>query len=687
MVQRGNLHSHQLSVRGGGDAFNYYAAGSFRDETGVLPENTEESTSLRVNLGVAPRDDMSLRLNTSFTSRSVRVAPDANNTRGYTINGLVGGPAGQFVETLSLLNIRGIQDGTRFLAGLTMEHQITDFLSHRVTVGTDIWNQDQHQLFPFGAISNLPLGFRSNYRRENRNTNIDYGATLRTHITGDLRSTTAAGFQAFHRRTGSSSAIGDDFPFYGMETVSAALTTSAGEWRGEEKMAGFYAEQQFAWRDYLFFTAGARADGHSAFGADVDFQVYPKASVSYVMSDHLTLPELMGTLRLRAAYGTAGQQPTNFAAVRTWSTTAAVGAQPAVIPTNLGNPDLRPEVTHEMEVGLEAGILDDRFIFDITRYEQTTKDALYAVREPPSLGVLTTQLRNVGEIFNEGWEISSRGTIYERPGFSWEGMVNYSTNNNEIVSLGGGAPIQLQWLQWMREGYPVGAFFGDRPVEHNGEVGWARDLLRDADGELIEGWDYIGPPLPTRTMQLGSTMNLGDRTTVGILFDHRSGAHAQSSTLRWLMSPNRNITESHLQRHADVGFPGVGSVGPVANICRESFAAIDAGNASVDQQRYALACGRNSLLTHGDFAVPVDFWKLREVSLTYRLPEAFPARLGLQSATLNIAGRNLWRSTDYLGLEPESMYRNDLSDSALRSQIFFDTPIPRQITLGIRAQF
>jgi TonB-dependent starch-binding outer membrane protein SusC len=684
MVQRGNTQSHQLSVRGGGEAFNYYAAGSWRDETGILPNNAEESFSFRLNLGVAPRDNMSLRFNSSYTQRTVQAIPDANNTRGYTINGLVGGPAGQFVETLSLTQIEAFQNGNRFMGGVTLEHQPFGFLSHRVTVGTDVWNQDQHQLFPFDAISNLPLGFRSNYRRENRNVNVNYAATLRHQLTDGIRSTTSAGMDYFHRTTGSSSAIGNDFPFYGLETVSASLRTTGGEWRTEEKMAGFFGEQQLAFGDILFITAGVRADGHSAFGEDVDFQYYPKLSASYVLSDHLTMPDVLGTVRLRGAYGTAGQQPTNFAAVRTWSTTAAVGAQPAVIPTNLGNPDLRPEVTHELELGFELGVLDDRLHIDVTRYQQSTRDALYAVREPPSQGVLSPQLRNVGEISNEGWEVGMRGTVFQREGFRWDGIVNFSTNKNEIVSLGGGAPIQLQWLQWMREGYPVGAFFGDRPIEHNGEVGWASDLLRGADGELPEGWDFIGGPLPTRTVQLGSNFNIGARTTFNVLFDHRAGAFAQSSTMRWLMAPNRNITETAIQNHANVGFPGVGTVGPVARACRD---ALNATNPSTQQQIHAMACNRNSALTHGEFAMATDFWKLREVSVAYRVPEALPARLGFTSATINISGRNLWRSTDYIGLEPESMYRNDLSDSALRSQIFFDTPIPRQITLGVRAQF
>jgi TonB-dependent starch-binding outer membrane protein SusC len=691
MVQNGAVQSHQLSVRGGGEAFNYFASGSYRGEDGILPNNQEDAYSFRLNLGVSARDNLTLRLNTSFNSRSVQVIPDANNTRGYTINGIMKGPMGQFVETLTLREIQAFQEGTRFLGGITAEHQATDFLSHRITLGTDVWNQDQHQLFPFDAISNLPLGFRSNYRRENRNVNVDYAATVRTHFAENLRSTTSAGFQYFHRNTGSSSAIGNDFPFFGIETVSGALRTTGGEWRSEEKMAGFFGEQQFAVGDLLFLNLGLRADGHSAFGEDVSYQLYPKASVSYVLSDQFQLPEFLGTLRLRGAYGTAGQQPSNFAAVRTWNTTSAVGAQPAVFPTNLGNPDLRPEVTHELELGFEMGLLNDRFLLDVTRYDQTTKDALYAVREPPSLGVLSPQLRNVGEIKNLGWEVGARGTVLELANVRWEGLVNFSTNDNEIISLGGGAPIQLQWLQWMREGYPVGSFFGDRPIEHNGQVGMASVLLRDANGELPEGWDYIGPPLPTRTMQIGSNFSIGARTQFNVLFDHRAGAYAQSSTMRWLMQPNQNVTQAHINRNAELGWPNLSTTGAVANVCRDAQAQAegvsDVSTLPVQTQKYLLTCNRNSALTHGDFAMLTDFWKLREVSLAFRLPEALPQRIGVSSATVTLSGRNLWRSTPYIGLEPESMYRNDLSDSALRSQIFFDTPIPRQIAVGIRAQF
>ncbi len=690
MVQRGQTQSHQVSVTGGGENFSYYAALTGRDEEGILPNAGETAYSARLNLTVVPRGDLTLRLNSGFTRRSVQHTPDANNTRGYTINGLVGGPAGQFgTETLAHTAIEAFQNGNRFTGGVTAEHQPFGALSHRLTFGADIFNSDEFQLFPFGAINNLVEGFRSNYRRQNLNLNVDYSATLRGQITPTIRSTTSAGFQFFNRDQGWSSSIGDGFPFIGLETVSAALSTRGAEGRLKERSAGFFVEQQFGLGDALFVTLGARADGHSAFGDDVDYALYPKADVSWIVSEQVPLPGLFSSARVRASYGTAGQQPSNFSAVRTWIPESAVGGQPAGRPRNLGNPDLTAEVSTEIELGFDVGFLDDRMRVELTRYDQTTRDALYAVREPPSLGFLSTQLRNVGEIRNEGWEIGVRGTVVETRSFAWDATINVTTNQNEIVSLGGGAPIQLQWLQFMREGYPVGSFFGDRFVEVDGQVGLASNLLRGADGELPEGWDYLGQPLPTRQFQIGSTFSIGARTALTFLLDHKGGHMNHDHSMRWLVQAQRQIiadsmtgtpvqeVERDRQGNLIQGQPGSTTAGPIAHYCRE------AGENTVEAAR----CGRNSALTHGDFAFPADFWRLREVSLSYRLPSEWTSRIGVQSSTLSLAGRNLFRWTDYPGLDPEGMYRNDLSDSALRAHNFFDTPLPRHIVFGISATF
>jgi TonB-dependent starch-binding outer membrane protein SusC len=675
VVQSGNTQSHQLSVSGGGENFSYYAALSGRGETGILPNAGEDAYSARLNLTVIPRQDLTVRLNSGFTRRSVQHVPDANNSRGYTLNGLVGGPAGQFgTPTLEHTAIEAFQNGNRFIGGVTAEHQITSALSQRLTFGTDIHSADEYQLFPFGAINNMAAGFRSNYRRQNLNMNVDYAATLRTVLTDAVRTTASAGFQYYNRDTGWSSAIGSGFPFIGLETVSSALSTSGAEGRIKERTAGFFGEGQAGFSDMVFVTVGARADAHSAFGEDVSYQLYPKADISYVISEHGFLPQQLSSMRLRAAWGTAGQQPTNFAAVRTWQPDAAVGGQAAVRPGNIGNADLKAEVSTEIEFGLDAGFFDDRFRLEVTRFDQRTRDALYEVRYPPSLGFLSTQLENVGEIENNGWEVGAQGLVVEYGPVSWSAMLNYSTNQNRIVSLGGGAPIQLQWLQWMREGYPVGSFFGNHIIEYDGQIGWARDLLpRDADGELPEGWDYLGQPLPTRQVQIGSNFTIGPRVGLNVLFDHKGGHMNHDHSLRWLMQAARQVTEGEGPGQTQ----GVTTAGHTSLRCRANE------NDPVIQR----ICSQGAALDHGHFAFPADFWRMREVTLTYRVPDQWVSRFGVGGTTVSLAGRNLLRWTDYPGLDPEGMYRNDLSDAALRAHNFFDTPLPRQIVFGISTSF
>jgi TonB-dependent starch-binding outer membrane protein SusC len=663
MVQTGYTNSHYLGVRGGVENVRYYASGSFRDETGILPNSGEDYMGFRLNLDFDPRDNLDISVNTAFSDRTVQHVPDANNTRGYTINGMIGGPAGNWgTPTLDHTAIETFQNGNRFTSSVLFNHRPFEFFSHRLTLGYESRNEDQTQFFPFEAISNLSDGYKSNYRRNVENTNVDYVGTFRFQPTDWLRTTTSAGFQYFDRQVGSSSAIGNEFPMLGLSTVSATVSQSAAESRFRERSAGFFIEQQFGINERFYVTLGARADGHSAFGDDVDYVLYPKIDLSYLISEQSFWNDNWGTLRLRTAYGTAGQQPGAFDAVRTWSPVSAVGAQPAVTPSNVGNPDLKAEVSHEFEAGFEASVLNDRVNIDFNYYYQFTEDALYQFRYPPSQGFLSTQLENVGEIKNKGIELSVQGLVFERGNFAWNALVNFATNENEVVSLGGGAPVQVQWRQFIREGYPVGAFFGDRYIEQDGTTDLASNLI----GTDQEGWDYIGPAIPTRTAQIGSDFDISN-FSIRVLFDHQSGGYLQSSTLRWLWQPNQVVPE---------GGQGVTTPGPTALACREPANDI-----------IRLNCERGSTLTQGDFVFPSDFWKLRELSVTYNVPFDLVERVGLNSARLTFSGRNLWRSQEYEGLEAEANYRGDLGDSAIRKQIFFDTPIPRQFIFGLNIGF
>ena len=127
-------------------------------------------------------------------------------------------------------------------------------------------------------------------------------------------------------------------------------------------------------------------DNNSAFGATLHRVFYPKASVSYVISEepYFKVPGI-SALRLRAAWGQAGNSPGPFDAtplLRLIGRHHSSGSSSALRYASAGNPDLRPERGSEIEVGFESAFLGGRASLDASYYQKTTRDALIPVPVP-----------------------------------------------------------------------------------------------------------------------------------------------------------------------------------------------------------------------------------------------------------------------------------------------------------------
>src|SRR5262249_3589559 len=131
------------------------------------------------------------------------------------------------------------------------------------------------------------------------------------------------------------------------------------------KTLGVYGQEQFGIRDRLFLTAAVRSDQNSAFGTNFQRVFYPKLSASWIASDENFFPRVswLNQLRLRAAYGASGVQPGATAAFQTFSTTTVNVTnidRPGLRANALGNPDLKPETSAELESGFDARVLNNR---------------------------------------------------------------------------------------------------------------------------------------------------------------------------------------------------------------------------------------------------------------------------------------------------------------------------------------
>ncbi|MFO8174912.1 MAG: TonB-dependent receptor [Longimicrobiales bacterium] len=677
-VDTGTNMEHQLSVTGGQEGFSYFASGTYRTQTGMLPNNGEDYYSFRANLQLFPREDLVMQFNTGYVDRRVEMPQDANNIYGYGINALAGGESGLFMPVSEIELIEAHLKSGRFTSGVKAEWRPTENVMTRAVFGSDIVNFDNYEFQPYGANSFNPQGRKDNTRRDMTSLNMELAAAYFRQLTDDLKMDFSVGFQAYRTDEGRANAYGWDFPAPGLSTVGSAANTTGWEWRRTQKSAGFYLQDQIGFRDFLFVTLGARADAHSAFGEDHPYEFYPKASVSWVASEHGLFPEWVEQFRVRTAYGTAGQQPGAFDAVRTWQPASALEGVAAVTPQNIGNPDLAPEKSYELEFGFDADLFSGRLGMEYTYYNQRTEGALIAVRYPPSEGFLSTQLENVGEIQNQGHELSVNGTILDTGEFRWTGSVNLHLTENEIMDLGEEEELYQHWTQVHRVGYPLGSFFGDHFVEKNGEVVVAKDepWLTDASGDFILDEDgnkirnpnnegYIGPPFPTRTFQFGSQVDLFERFHLRFLLDHSGGNYTESTTIRWVA--RQTIAQGN--ENVDSEFWGKSAM----SICHETK----------DKAVLAFCETPWPNSGRGNVVMPADFWKLREVTLSYDIPREFMGGFGFRSGMLYFTGRNLWRSLDTWSMEAEANY----STSDLSNQDYFITPIPKQFTFGVRLGF
>lgn len=684
----GKQQKHTVGVSGSLDGFRYNLSGTYNNQHGVLENSRNQWGSFRANMTFAPADKFSLLVNTGYTRREWQVPEVGNNSNGLVYNALRGGPRGQNRPIEQLSQRDQVVTTGRFTAGVTATYNPVPNFVHRLTIGADVVNQDNIKYLPFGSDLTTSDGSINNYRRQNLRTNLDYTASLKFNLTPTLTSNTAFGIQAQHRAHLRSRATGSRFGIPGMKTVRAAANKGAWEDREWVKTAGIFLEEQFGLNDLFFLTLGARWDGHSAFGREAGYAFYPKTDVSYVISEHSFWPKEIGTLRLRSAFGMAGKQPGAFDAEMTWAATSVLEGVPAVTTGNLGNPDLGPEVTQEFEIGFDAAFLKDRIGIEYTHYRSDTKDALYAVRYPATLGFVNTQLSNVGHVTNRGHELALTATIMDLPRrFHWEARFTGMLNSNKVVSLGGGPPITSGgWSQWIREGYPVNAFFEDRYILVDGNPVLASEYytIRDEHGNpvldhngepvRVEGWDYIGPAFPTRTLNVSNKFTIGRNLTISALVDFKGGHYISSSTSRWLNYEGARVLDN--EPLYDPNDPKTEKFKPGSPTGKQCINPKD--------KIWEITCQTDWSINRGNHIHPADKWTLREVTLAYRVPREWARRMGASSATIRLAGRNLWRHQKYIGLEAEATYSTSNYRSA---QSYFDTPLPRMFVGSVSLSF
>lgn len=664
-LSNGLIQRYSLSVRGGAGDPNiaYFLSGSYSDEDGVVDPGNSKNGALRANLSFDPTKKVQISTNMGYTHRSTRWVPDGNYLGGFLLN-VMRGPRNNYKvdgkpANASILDQDYTNNSDHFILGMTVNHQTSESIVQKFTIGYDYVSVNDQSVVPFAHIT-TPKGRISLAEARHTTLSLDYGGTWTHDLTRRLNSQFSWGGQIFQDNDQSRNLTGRDFAGPGDPTITSAAQTSVGsDQRLRVINAGGYVQEVLGYKDLLFLTAGLRIDGNSAFGGDFGLQPYPKVSASYIISDQDFWPDAswLGSMKLRAAYGESGKAPGAFDAVRTWDPIAGDDGQPAFTPAQIGNSKLGPERTHELEVGMNAGFLGDRLVFDFTYFKQRTTDALVAMAGPPSDGFLSRQLMNVGTLSNNGFEAQIDARLMSTEKVLWTARASYSRTKSKAVDLGGQV-INVgsdRWYNTLKEGYPVPSFFGT-VITNPDEI---------ADPILAED-QFIGPAYPTKTATIGTEVTMFGWLTVAAQGAFQGGNYQQNAS----------------------GFQNnVRSVWPPCYAVQAKLRAAEAGDASAlngvtARERAHCALSSNPLSSEADFwTEKADFFKLRNLSFTFNLPARWVP--GAQSASLMLTGRNLFTITDYDGLDPEV---NDFGYD-LNRQEYYNLPPTRSFLARLRIGF
>jgi len=498
------------------------------------------------------------------------------------------------------------------------------------------------------------------------------------------------------------------------------------------RIAGYFGQATLDLGEQLFLKGGLRYDGASSFGRDTQHAWFPSASAAWQFTKAVNLGSSITYGKLRAAYGEVGTQPQPYLTAFTflsggtyldgWGNilTASQNGFGGLFSDTTRAGQLKPERTREFEAGFDIGLFKDVADFSFTWYRRTSRDVILTVPVAVSTGFIN-QAANAGRIRNAGTEWALNIRPITRKNFAWDIGLMLGTNRNRVEDLGGAQFVSYGGaggfaLAVAQVGQPIGAF---RDFDYI-RCGRGITVYSVATGDPI-GVDGLCTADQNTQQALfindGNYQNANnDPGNQGIAFNHSSAGYPLlDPDSRIIGDPNPKWTGSvrtgvRIGKLSLSGLVDVRHGGLVYNGTRGALNSVGTSKESGDLRGKTVTFGQDFLpgpvggpgagtpavLDQGwfqgyyttfvflgqPFYESASFIKLREISAGYSLTGGFVSRrLGFSSVDLRLSARNLFTSTDYTGVDPETNLAG--AETGARNIDWFNTPQNRSFVFTV----
>lgn len=541
----------------------------------------------------------------------------------------------------------------RVIGNASVTFDFTDWLKGTLRSGTDWSRNGRKRMIAPGPLTSdyYANGGFSTVDLVNRETNTDFMLTANHAVTSDVSLEASVGGNRRETLGQSQTATVYDLVVpYVYDLDNAAVTPNLGDYTSRSRMNSLYGLARLGYKDWAFLQATGRNDWSSTLPADNRSYFYPSVSGSFVFSDALGVGgpgKFLSYGKLRAGWTRVGNDADPYQLTSVYTSALPFGGVPMFGAGNtIANTELKPEQTNAWEVGTELRFFDDRVGLDATYYNKATTNQILPVQVSATSGY-TSKVVNAGKVVNKGIELMADVTpVRLDNGFEWNIVANYGKNDNEVVALAGDADALVLRTYYglsveAHKGQPYGAFYGSTYVRDG------KGNIVVEDGVPIRSSDpsYLGTYAPDWTGGLRNTFRYKG-ASLSVLLDTKQGGKVYSVTNSYGRKSGTLIESLRGRENSwDQGFvvPGV--------------KVTEAGDTVAnDVLVLAQIYHRQIQPINEEYVYDASFVKLREVTLSYVLPQSLTNRLSVSNATVALIGRNLWMHDNVPNIDPETAF-------------------------------
>ena len=666
----GSITDSTIGFNYSGEDGSFNATISNLGQDGYIPFNTYDRTALSLGGNFKLANKLTLGANMSYST--------TKQVGGFFGENQFGGASSSFARTLFLarnwdLNLpyenpatgasvtpNGVQfdhplwswkhdqiitNTNRTVAGINLNYEFNSNISTSFRSGINKYSLDRLQIRDLKSRADSGLGalVSDKFYNEDIESTLLVNFDYKLNEDFGLKSIIGANFLQNNNSRMAFSGIGFKVPnvFTFGNTINVSNIADS---KSQKRNVGVFADITLSFKDYLFVNATGRNDWSSTLPKDNNSYFYPSVNGSFIITDALKMNSNVLTFaKLRGGWAKTGRD----AAAEFINSAFVLGDAFNSIPvignsSSLSDPNVQPEFTEEIEFGTDLEFFKKRIGLALSVYKKTTTNLITPITVPTSSGYGSLNT-NLGSMENKGLEIELTLVPIKSDNFKWTLFTTFTKNDNTVTKLMPGLDrfqLAANTVAYVIPGEAFGVFYGTK---------FARDdqgnfLINSNGGGIVADPTpgIIGDPNADFKMSFINTFKYKS-FTLGAQFDYKKGGDVFSSTIQSLLG--RGVTKDTEDREKTYIIPGYyGDNNGVPILDGSGNKIPNTVQLSMNELYFSPAGGNTFAINSVDEASVYDgtVIRLRDVSLTYDVPQNMLKKSPFGQISVSFIGSNLW---------------------------------------------